>query len=261
LGLPGVSIAWGHWARTGMADGPMGQHLTQRGTPPMAPQIAIAYLAEAISQPHPNPTLAALDVARLRTQAESGGGRVPPLLRELIPSSTVVAGRHGDDQDDVHRLKRLPAPERERALLELVGTHTAGVLGRSGVVDGRFRDVGMDSLTGVELRNRLRGATGLALPATLIFDYPDPVALAGYLGSRLFGDEGADADRDEEEVLVREVLASIPMDRLRRSGLLPTLLDLAPGGATVPAGTGIAEMEVEDLLALAMDLGSAAKQD
>ena len=261
LGLPGVSISWGHWAHTGMAEGLMGQHLAERGTPPMAPQIAIAYLAEAISQPHPNPTLAALDVARLRTQAESGGGRVPPLLRELIPSSTVVAGRHGDDQDDVHRLKRLPAPERERALLELVGTHTAGVLGRSGVVDGRFRDVGMDSLTGVELRNRLRGATGLALPATLIFDYPDPVALAGYLGSRLFGDEGADADRDEEEVLVREVLASIPMDRLRRSGLLPTLLDLAPGGATVPAGTAIAEMEVEDLLALAMDLGSAAKQD
>jgi polyketide synthase 7 len=258
LGLPGVSIAWGHWARTGMADGPMGQHLTERGTPPMPGHLAVGYLAEALTQPHPNPVVAALDWSRFLGTFTAD--RPNPLFSDIAEAGVAVAGTPDDVGTTLrHRLAGMEESERERALLDLISTHTARVLGRSnGVFECRFRDVGMDSLMGVELRNRLRGATGLALPATLIFDYPDPVALAGYLGSRLGGAAGAADDLTEEEAAVRAALARIPLARLRSHGLLTMLLELAqdtdPGGTRADASIG--EMEVDDLLALAMDLGS-----
>ncbi|MFI5775480.1 beta-ketoacyl synthase N-terminal-like domain-containing protein, partial [Streptomyces sp. NPDC051658] len=89
------------------------------------------------------------------------------------------------------RLHRLDATERERALLDLVRTHVAGVLHHdsASAVDARraFTEIGFDSLSAVELRNRLNKATALRLPATLVFDYPTPQALAEYLGDKLFG--------------------------------------------------------------------------
>ncbi|MEI5033105.1 acyl carrier protein [Streptomyces sp. S1A(2023)] len=79
--------------------------------------------------------------------------------------------------------------EREETLLGLVREHTATVLahGTPGTVtaDRSFKELGFDSLTAVELRNRLGAATGLRLRATLVFDYPTPSALAGHLGAAL----------------------------------------------------------------------------
>ncbi|RXS56573.1 type I polyketide synthase, partial [Streptomyces sioyaensis] len=85
----------------------------------------------------------------------------------------------------------LSGVERERALLELVRTHAAAVLGyhKPESLEARcaFRDLGFDSLTAVELRGRLNTETGMRLPATVVFDYPTPVDLARYLGDELFG--------------------------------------------------------------------------
>ncbi len=87
------------------------------------------------------------------------------------------------------RLRRLGAEQRHRELVELVCGNAATVLGHSGTADidaGRaFQDLGFDSLTAVELRNRLKTATGLTLSPTLIFDYPTPIALAEHLDVRL----------------------------------------------------------------------------
>jgi acyl transferase domain-containing protein len=124
------------------------------------------------------------------------------------------------------QLRALPPDEQHRRLLELVCLHAATVLGHSGGHDidaqRAFGDLGFESLTGVELRNRLTTETGLALSRTLIFDYPTPTALAAYLQQLLHG------DRDESDAeTIWSTLRKIPLQELRSTGLLHKLLLLA----------------------------------
>ncbi|MFE2379797.1 beta-ketoacyl synthase N-terminal-like domain-containing protein, partial [Streptomyces sp. NPDC059398] len=136
-----------------------------------------------------------LDPAALRAQA-ARSTEVPPLWRALVTAGIgrrTAAGADGGGADSLpQQLAGLPEPERMRLLTDLVRTHVAAVLGHTSAEAiepcRAFTDIGFDSLTAVELRNRLNGATGLRLPATLVFDYPNPLALAGHLRSRLVGD-------------------------------------------------------------------------
>jgi acyl transferase domain-containing protein len=128
------------------------------------------------------------------------------------------------------RLRELTPVERQRQLVELVCVHAASVLGHSNSDDidaeRAFQDLGFDSMTGIELRNRLKAATGLAglaLSRTLIFDYPTPTALADHLAQELLGEhrEGSDDEK------IWSALRRIPLQELRRTGLLDKLLLLA----------------------------------
>ena len=121
-------------------------------------------------------------------------------------------------------LRALSGPERLAPVLDLVRTGAAEVLGHADKdavrADKAFRDVGFDSLTALELRNRLAAVTGLALPATLVFDYPTPTALAEYLLGELLGGVDTDVDdllpsavTDEPIVIVGHAL---PVPRRRR---------------------------------------------
>jgi acyl transferase domain-containing protein len=125
-------------------------------------------------------------------------------------------------------LQGLGPDEQRRHLVELVRLHAAAVLGHPGSQDidaeRAFQDLGFDSLTGVELRNRLKADTGLALSRTLTFDYPTPIALADHLGQQLLDNRRDESDDDEE---IWASLRKIPMHELRRTGLLDKLLLLA----------------------------------
>uniref|UniRef100_UPI00131DDF83 type I polyketide synthase n=1 Tax=Streptomyces sp. NRRL S-350 TaxID=1463902 RepID=UPI00131DDF83 len=95
------------------------------------------------------------------------------------------------------RLDGLTDTEREEAALDLVRSSAAIVLGHlsADAVDSRrtFKELGFDSALGVELRNRLAAAVGLALPAALVYNQPTPTALARHLLDRLTGDDGTRA--------------------------------------------------------------------
>ena len=131
------------------------------------------------------------------------------------------------------RLRALREADRLGAVTDLVREHVARVLGHNtGVAaiepDRAFKDLGFDSLTAVDLRGQLAGTTGLTtLPVTLAFDYATPEALAAHLLDLLLPAE------DAAEAELRELLASIPLDRLREIGVLGPLLGLV--GRTDPA--------------------------
>jgi len=190
-GLPAQSLAWGFWSqRSGMT-----AHVDKAGMARMERQGSRALSTED--------GLALFDSARLVDEPllvavllTTGNLReVPPLLRGLVRVPARRAAAPGTTAPEgsalAQRLAALPAPEQERLLTELVRTQAAAVLGHSSpdaVNSGRaFRDLGFDSLTAVELRNRLAAVTGLRLPATVIFDHPNATELAQLLRTRLLG--------------------------------------------------------------------------
>jgi pimaricinolide synthase PimS1 len=130
-----------------------------------------------------------LDLAAIRAQAATAG--VSPMLRGLV---RVPARRAAEQQAEGSAnlrdsLAALPAADRAAAVVDFVRAVAAGVLGHltaDAVEPGRaFKELGFDSLTAVQMRNQLNAATGLRLPATLVFDYPNPGALGTYLGEEL----------------------------------------------------------------------------
>ncbi|NBE84481.1 type I polyketide synthase [Micromonospora rubida] len=190
LGLPATSVAWGAWAGGGMADGPLGELLHRHGVPEMTPEAAIAALHQAVD--HGEAFLTIADIAWERFAVAFTATR-PGLLigdlpdvRRLATAKTVAGVEAGDGPETLQdRLAGLPAAERLAVLLGLVRSQVAAVLNYASAesVDEHraFRELGFDSVTAVELRNRLGSATGVALPVTLVFDYPTPTTLAEYL--------------------------------------------------------------------------------
>jgi polyketide synthase 12 len=165
----------------------------------------------------------------------------------------------------LQRLEGLPEDEQHTILLDLVRSNIATVLGNTTpeAIDPNraFQELGFDSLTAVEMRNRLKAATGLALSPTLIFDYPNSAALAGYFRQELLGGTQPDTQQPAPgEAEIQRVLASIPVKRLRQAGVLDLLLSLANetnGAATADVSEetttkDIAEMDLDDLVNAAL---------
>ncbi|MGV9434787.1 SDR family NAD(P)-dependent oxidoreductase, partial [Nocardia sp. NPDC003648] len=191
-GLAGQSLAWGLWARSSGMSGQLGDtdvaRMSRTGFTAMPDDQALAGWDAALAHGTPHAVIAVLDTAAIRAQAEAG--LLPPLLRDLAPAtrrtaaSTVVS-------DLRIRLAGADADRRRQLVLDTVRTHIADVLGHDSVsaIDPAraFQDLGFDSLSAVELRNRLKTVTGLALPATVVFDYPTPQALAEHLADEFLG--------------------------------------------------------------------------
>ncbi|GAA0535391.1 hypothetical protein GCM10010390_41420 [Streptomyces mordarskii] len=194
-GLPATALAWGLWAGAGMGstlDEADIARMRRAGLPPLPVAEGLALLDTALTVREASLVPMRVDIAALRTLAASGA--VSPLFRGLvrIPARrTVDAVAAAGETGLAGRLAGLSEPEQERLLLDLVRGQVATVLGYAGaetIGSGRaFKELGFDSLTAVELRNQLNTVTGLRLPATLIFDYPDPQVLARHLRTELVG--------------------------------------------------------------------------
>nr|WP_308437002.1 SDR family NAD(P)-dependent oxidoreductase [Streptomyces finlayi] len=199
-GLPAQSLAWGAWAPTGGMTASLSEADRQRiaasGVPPLSVEQGLALLdaAMATDAPHlvPLGRLAAGPGARLR-------GEVPTMFRGLVRggrrmAATTAAGA-GTAVALAARLWELREADRLRTVVEMVRNEAASVLGHASAqtigADRDFHDLGLDSLTALELRNRLTEATGLRLPATLVFDHPTPTALATHLLAELLDENGA----------------------------------------------------------------------
>ncbi|MET9606657.1 type I polyketide synthase, partial [Streptomyces sp. NPDC006512] len=200
-GLAATSLAWGPWAEGGMAaDEAMDARMRREGVPPMAPDAAIAALVQAVGADAAALTVADISWDRFATVVAAG--RRNPSVADLATTGgsghdTPAAG-HGTvvTGADVAgaafaKLAELPRAEQERELLSLVRTHVAAVLGHDGSdsvgAERAFKELGFDSLTAVDLRNRLGAATALRLPTTLVYDYPTSSALAEFLRGELVG--------------------------------------------------------------------------
>jgi acyl transferase domain-containing protein/acyl carrier protein len=219
-GLPGVSLAWGAWDRaTGMA-GALSEsdraRLHRVGIFPLSDDqgLELFDLARGIDEPMLLPVR--LDMALLRAHAKAG--MLPAVLRGLIRTPTRQASDAGDSL--AKRLGSAPQSEWDGIVLELVRSHVAGALGHasSEAVDPRraFKELGFDSLAAVELRNRLGQATGLKLPATLVFDHPTSAAVADYVRVRVEGAAAARSPVDEQVDKLEAALASIAEDETAR---------------------------------------------
>ncbi|MGH3375564.1 MAG: type I polyketide synthase, partial [Actinoallomurus sp.] len=194
LGLPAVAPAFGLWDEPDGLGGGLSAadraRISRSGFPALSSGEALALLDAALAGPDPAVVTVRLNFAALRGQAAAG--TLPSLLHGLVrmPPRVRAAAEPGT-------LASVPRAERGTRLLEVVRREVAGVLGHAGAaaIDAQraFGDLGFDSLTAIELRNRLAESTGERLPATLIFDHPTPAALAAYLGVLLFGDEGRTA--------------------------------------------------------------------
>ncbi|WTU94872.1 type I polyketide synthase (plasmid) [Streptomyces sp. NBC_00053] len=190
-GLVGQSLAWGPWAEGGML-GQLGdadaQRMARSGVPPLSAEQGIELFDAAGALPEAVLVPVRLDLAALRRQ--SAGMPLPVMFRSLVRRAAPRAADGRSASSDgggsfADRLRPLPDAERERLALQLVCDRVAEVLGHARGEDVKphdaFTEMGFDSLTAVELRNRLNAETGLRLPATLVFDYPTPMVLAEYI--------------------------------------------------------------------------------
>ncbi|MEV0126835.1 beta-ketoacyl synthase N-terminal-like domain-containing protein, partial [Streptomyces sp. NPDC050703] len=197
-GLPATAVAWGPWGGGGMvATDAQAAQLHRWGLGTMAPDVAVAALASALERGDGNIVVADVDWTRF---AGTFMAQRPSALLGELPDVRAMfeadpAEQVGGTSELARRLAGLDEAEQERHLTELVRYEAAAVLGH---VSGdafpatrAFKELGFDSLTAVELRTRLRDATGIALPATLVFDYPTAAALAAYLRAELCGADAA----------------------------------------------------------------------
>ncbi|MFE3153224.1 beta-ketoacyl synthase N-terminal-like domain-containing protein, partial [Streptomyces sp. NPDC059218] len=194
-GREATSLAWGFWDQrselTGDLDDVDIARMARTGLVPLATDEGLALFDAAIATTDAALVPARLDSARLRAQADSGslaavlGGLVRTRTRRAVATSVTTDGAS-------HPFAHLSGAELDKALLDMVRGHAAAVLGHSAPdairADSKFKTLGFDSLSSVELRNRLNASTRLRLSATAVFDHPTPTAMVAHLRGELSDD-------------------------------------------------------------------------
>ncbi|WSL13640.1 type I polyketide synthase [Streptomyces sp. NBC_01288] len=258
-GLPAVSISWGLWERASGMTGTLTDtdlaRLRRSGLVPLTDDHGLALFDAALRLDEPH--VVALPIAPAADTHPS------PLLRDLAPRSRRTAATRGTDGpgaggDLASTLAGLTADQQRRRMLTLVQAQAAAVLGHPAahtiVADQPFKNLGFDSLTAVELRNRLASATGLRLPPTLIFDQPSPAELAAWLLGRL-----APAAAEPVRAILTDldaletVLAEVPSDDKGRPAVtarLETLLARWAGARTDADGDDLSAATDDEIFSV-----------
>lgn len=242
LGLPATSLGWGWWRPVTNLSRNFSAADTARiarvGFAPITAEHGNALLDAAIASPFP--ALAASPFNQQTLDENRDVGLLHPLLMSLVGTNSKRRGRSAADKaaDLMRELKALTSAARTKKVETLILQHTISTLGLSEgtklKADDSFKDLGIDSLMALSLRNQVNIAFGLRLPATLIYDFPAPKALGEHLVERLFpqGQEEDVAGRgstEPDDTAIRSLISSIPISRLRGLGILETLLQLASG--------------------------------
>ncbi|MEU2835424.1 beta-ketoacyl synthase N-terminal-like domain-containing protein, partial [Streptomyces lavendulae] len=216
--------------------------IASSGVPPLTVEQGLALLDAAM----------ATDIPYLVTLGPLGNERrpgvdVPPLFRGLFKGArrtavSTTAGALG------LRLGVLAGDERLRHVLDLVRAEAAGVLGHASATtvdpEREFKDLGVDSLTALELRNRLGQVTGLRLPATLVFDYPTPAVLAAYVLAELLDEhqavdtEGPTMSAADDPIAIVGMACRMPGGVYTPEALFEMLLDGREGMTDFPTDRG-----------------------
>nr|AAO65798.1 monensin polyketide synthase modules 3 and 4 [Streptomyces virginiae]ANZ52461.1 MonAIII [Streptomyces virginiae] len=270
-GLAGLSIGWGLWQTASGMTGHLGEtdlaRMKRTGFTPLTTEGGLALLDAA--RAHGRPHVVAVDLDARAVAAQPAPSR-PALLRALAAGATpgartarrtAAAGSVAPAGGLADRLAGLPHPERRRLLLDLVRGNVAGVLGHSDHdavrPDTSFKELGFDSLTAVELRNRLAAATGLKLPAALVFDYPESATLVDHLLERLSPDGAPPPVKDAADPVLNDLgriessLDALALDADARSRVtrrLNTLLSKLNGAATAGSPADVTDLDALDAL-------------
>ncbi len=227
-GLPATAIAWGQWERATGMTGHLGEadlvRVRRLGVEPLSDEQGLTLFDAALALDRALVLAIRVNPVGLRNLASVGV--LPAILRRLVRTPARRQAAAGSLADE---LAGIPEGEREEHVLGLVRGEVAAVLGHQSAeeVDAEkaFMDLGFDSLAAVEMRNRLGAMTGMELPATLIFDYPNSAALAGYLVDQI--DQGGGATVELELNQLELTLAAIPAEDPRRADLAAHLRALA----------------------------------
>ncbi|MDT8916316.1 SDR family NAD(P)-dependent oxidoreductase [Amycolatopsis sp. PS_44_ISF1] len=253
-GLAGTSLAWGLWAE-GMGEAVQeadAHRIGETGITALSTEDGLRLLDSAAGSAEALLVPISLDP---RVLAATGGDDLPAVLRGLAgtPGRRAAQDAAEDTETLAQKLAALPRNKRVPAVLTLVRTHAAALLGHSGPEavepDRSFNEVGFDSLSATGFRNKLSLVTGLKLPVSLIFDYPTPRILAGHLVGELAPEPVAEPAAPAEtrtEQGVRDLLAGLSLERLRSAGLLDGLLELAGADRAEEAGTTPVEADTID---------------
>jgi NAD(P)-dependent dehydrogenase (short-subunit alcohol dehydrogenase family)/acyl carrier protein len=260
-GLTGLSLAWGLWTQdSGMAgalDHTDKARMKRSGIAALSSPEGLALFDTASDYDDPVLVPVHLDITAL-TRATQHAEPVQALFRGLVRGTVRRAASRGPATGAslATRLAGLPDTEAHALVLEAVVAQAAAVLGHeggAGIAPSRaFTDIGIDSLTAVELRNRLTPATGIRLPVTAIFDHPTPEALARHLTAQMVPSAEAQVFLDFDRL--ESSFRSLSSDRAVRKQVADRLRSLASvlntGSALVDADEDLEAASNEDLFAL-----------
>ncbi|MGP4048705.1 SDR family NAD(P)-dependent oxidoreductase [Streptomyces sp. 2A115] len=237
LGLPGVSVSFGAWAGEGLA----AEHadldrMARLGHRALTPDQGRELVELALRRGAPHLVASALDLPRLRETAATGG-TAAALWRSLLPAPRTGRAR-GDGLAD--RLARLPEAERTERVLALVRDEASRALGlrsaESVRPDQPLRELGMDSVTAVELRNRIGTRIDAKLPATLLFDHPTPARLAEYLLTTALAAGGRTPHRTARAARPRQLTHTTTTSASDEPLAVVAMACRLPGGVSDPEG-------------------------